>query len=304
MSFNLQITGYHRFKPCCWIEVEGEDAHDFLQSQCSNDLSKLEMGQSCYGLWLDKKGKIHGDSFVIRVGEELFTLLSYSTEEAELLEKLNAFIVADDVELLGRAAEVEGISLLGEAVQSLETIDLPKVSATSAEPIYQLAGRRGKVKATELIASKAIIDVIEKSLQEQEPSLDSLDKTTMERSRIFSLIPQVPRDLGPTELPQEGGLEQDAVSFSKGCYLGQEVMSRMHSMGKARRSLRLLSSDSPIEYAAPLYMDSKKVGVCKSSVCWEGVYYALGLVNLTVSKNKLLRLGDISGIQSLRVLSE
>ena len=59
----------------------------------------------------------------------------------------------------------------------------------------------------------------------------------MESLRIQSGIPSVPMDIGPGDLPQEGGLERDAISFTKGCYLGQEVMARLKSMGHVQRRL-------------------------------------------------------------------
>ena len=121
----IELHGYHTFSPAAWVLAEGEDAHEFLQSQFSNDLNDLKIGQDCYGLWLDQKGKVHGDSQILRTGQEKFFLFSYHTPETQLLEKLNSFIVADDVDLDGLTEDVEAISFLGNAVGVLKAIVQP-----------------------------------------------------------------------------------------------------------------------------------------------------------------------------------
>jgi folate-binding protein YgfZ len=69
----------------------------------------------------------------------------------------------------------------------------------------------------------------------------------------------VPADLGPADLPAEGGLVDEAVSFTKGCFLGQEVVARMHHVGRARRALRIVSGGGEVP-AAPAPLQAKEDG--------------------------------------------
>ncbi len=96
-------------------------------------------------------------------------------------------------------------------------------------------------------------------------------------SGFFHRIPAIPKDIGSGELPQEGRLEDGAVSFSKGCYLGQEVMSRLHSMGQVKRHLVLVKADRELPYGATIRSGSKKVGLVKSRDQLSGSLPCLGL---------------------------
>ena len=297
MSSSNLVNGYHRYQPSAWILAEGEEANEFLQSQFSNDLSKLRNGDSCYGLWLDLKGKVHGDSFVYREDDERFYLMSYETEESLILDKLNSFIIADDVELTGQSSQVGGICFLGSAMACLEHLGImPDKSGKitfEGETVYFMPGRRGAQAVIELIGRESCLNALLESTLMKAPSPVGIEDAALELHRIKSLSPKIPVDIGPKDLPQEGGLEKDAVSFNKGCYLGQEVMSRLHSMGKVRRSLRLVECSAFVENGTEIFSGDKKVGVLKSSVCFNDIYYSLALISNVLSKNADLRFSDI-----------
>lgn len=272
--------------------AEGEEAHVFLQSQFSNDLGDLKIGEICYGLWLDQKGKVHGDSTVLRVGEEAFYLFSYATPESSIMDKLNSFIVADDVELDGRAEETAAVCFFGDACQLVFewgiSPGLVSEFTFDDESFWSFPGRRGDGAAIEVVGSNRGIERLIARFQGMTVASLELEQEDVEHARILSRCPKIPIDIGPKDLPQEGGLESDAVSFTKGCYLGQEVMSRLHSMGQARRGLRLLRTDKAFEYGNELYLEGKKVGILKSSVTKDGAHYFLGLINNTVPSEATL----------------
>ncbi|MDA0347470.1 MAG: hypothetical protein O3C43_12960 [Verrucomicrobia bacterium] len=296
MSSPILVNGYYPYRPSAWILAEGEDANEFLQSQFSNDLNKLRIGDTSYGLWLDLKGKVHGDSFVFEEDDERFYLMSYETKESLILDKLNSFIVADDVELTGQSSGIGGICLLGDAISSLEHLGvIPGKSGKitfRGETVYVIPGRRGAQVALELIGGDSCLSALLESIILKVPGLTLLDESVVEMHRIESLCPKIPEDIGPNDLPQEGGLEKDAVSFNKGCYLGQEVMSRLHSMGKVRRSLRLVQCNVFVENGTEIFSSGKKVGVLKSSVHFNDAYYSLALISNVHSKDADLRFSD------------
>ncbi|MEX2043913.1 MAG: tRNA-modifying protein YgfZ, partial [Opitutus sp.] len=94
-----------------------------------------------------------------------------------------------------------------------------------------------------------------------------LDRDAVELLRIHAAIPAVPVDVGPGDLPGEAGLEADAISYTKGCYLGQEVMARLRSMGQVRRRLlrvRGPAGDVPPALPAQLFAGGRSVGELRS----------------------------------------
>lgn len=294
----MDLNGYHLFRPSAWVLAEGEDAHDFLQSQFSNDLRSLAAGESCYGLWLDQKGKVHGDSQVLKLGEEQFYLFSYFTPADTLIEKLERFIVADDVELEDHGGDVVGVSLVGRAVETFGNVDEAEFTGLG---VRRFPGRRGMKASLELVVPEENRDALLELLQKDEP-MTALDADTMESFRILNRVPRVPRDIGPDELPQEGGLEKDGVSFTKGCYLGQEVMSRLHSMGRVRRTLRLIEVAEPIPFGESLYSNGKKVGVVKTSVEDSDRIIALVLISNTVSEGGVIQVGGAESDRTVTIL--
>ena len=83
------------------IRVEGPDSLEFLEGQFSNDLSKIAIGYCVYGLWLNQKGKILADSHVLRTGEESFLILSRLGAADVIFDRLDTYIIMDDVVLCG-----------------------------------------------------------------------------------------------------------------------------------------------------------------------------------------------------------
>lgn len=269
---------YHRNKPAAWIRVSGEDSARFLQSQCSQDLRGQPGETVRYGLWLDAKGKVHADSFILLAGPETFYLYSYYCPAADIIAKLDAFIVADDVELEDLTDAVASIAFWGEGCHALKHLSgeagLPGDAFYSTDNYRIFQGRRSAGGSFDLIINNEHVESVVNDLH---PMLDEV--VLLERGcaatqfeRIRSGIPGVPMDIGPNDLPQEGGLDADAVSFSKGCYLGQEVMSRLHSMGKAQRGLYPVSTTEHFPATgAALYAGAERVGeMCSSVECEEG----------------------------------
>jgi folate-binding protein YgfZ len=114
-----------------------------------------------------------------------------------------------------------------------------------------------------------------------------------EQLRIEALIPSVPRDVGSEDLPNEGGLDRDAISYTKGCYLGQEVMARLKTMGRVRRKLMRLSGRRapPEVLPAPLFADGKRIGELRSAAPAEDGFVGLAMISLLgLGQRKLLGL--------------
>ncbi|HEX3730728.1 MAG TPA: folate-binding protein, partial [Opitutaceae bacterium] len=216
--------GYFPYIPAAMLHVSGEDAAAFLQGQFTNDLSGLAPGNAVYGLWLDVKGKVQADSFIVggaAPGE--FWIASLHSPGPLLRKRLEDFIIADDVAVAEPDGPWQGFALTGaEAGAWL---------AAEPRPGWHFPGRRGAEPAWEWLVPAAEAEQARAALAGGR----ALAAEEMERRRIAAGIPAVPRDLGPADLPNEGGLEAAAISYSKGCYLGQEVMARLKSRGRLRR---------------------------------------------------------------------
>jgi len=289
MSITPEIS-FFPWKPACWLRVQGPDAFSFLQGQFSNDLRGLgssgagegreralaepsALARAVYGLWLDRKGRVLGDGFVLRADEERFYICSYETPGAALRTHLESFIIADEVEVFDEMADVVGLTLFLE-----EGAD---ASLDLSQAAFVFGGRRG-ARAIEWVGAAAARAELLAKLDSQR----ELSTFEVERRRIFRKIPAVPRDLGSGDLPQEGGaeFEQATVSYTKGCYLGQEVMSRLRALGRVRRRLVLVRSEGavPSELPASLYLGEKRIGEIRSAAAdeTEGGFIGLALVSL------------------------
>src|SRR5690606_5418111 len=115
------------------------------------------------------------------------------------------------------------------------------------------------------------------------PVPSGIDTAELERVRIQAGVPAVPRDLGIGDLPAEGGLDEEAISFTKGCYLGQEVMARLRSMGRVRRRLMRVSSPQGACPAVPadVYHGDRRIGEVRSAVALPaGGWVGLAMLSL------------------------
>lgn len=224
---------WHRWDPAAWLRVAGPDALSFLQGQCSQDLRPLRDGGAAatYGLWLSLKGKVVGDSFVLRGGApDEFWVGSYFTPAATLLARLEAFLIADEVTLEDQTAAWTGLSLLSTA---------PEGPAAGPDA-FRFLGRRLAAGNVEWVGRREVAAAL------PPPPGCELDAARMKLLRLDAGLPAIPEEFGPADLPQEAGLEDAAVSFQKGCYLGQEVMARLKAMGQVRRQLWRVAGEGDV----------------------------------------------------------
>ena len=260
------------WKPAAWLRVSGEDAESFLQGQFTNDLRAPRAAGAVYGLWLNVKGKVLADSFVLRSAQaDEFWVGSYFSPAAVIRERLESHVIADDVTIEDQTAEWTGLSALGNgATRLLER-------ASDAEH-FAFCGRRDREGNAEW--------VFRTSAGEPDWARDfgtRLDAEDIARRRISAAIPAVPVDVGSTDLPNEAGLEADAISYTKGCYLGQEVMARLKSMGQVRRRLLRVAGTGEAFPAlpAPVFMELRQVGELRSAVRdGRGGWIGLAMVSL------------------------
>ncbi len=242
-------------RPRAYVRVQGPDAADFLQRMVSNDVLAAE---SVDALLLTAKAKVIAPLIVWRRGGDDFLLLT----EPELGE-----VVASHLTRMRFAAKCEIAT-----EEHTSTI----VFEAGEGPGEGIANRDYGVPAWEVLDG-----VIEASLPDEE----------LERLRIEAATPRFGAELDDRVLPAEAGLDERAISFTKGCYPGQEPIARQHHRGKVNRRLRVLEIDGgPATPGTPVVYGEKDVGRVTSAV--RGL--ALAYVRVEVPADAALDVGGSS----------
>jgi folate-binding protein YgfZ len=246
---------FHEYRPASWIRVSGEDAGVFLQGQFTNDVFLTSTKPAVYGLFLNQKGRVLADGFVLEAGGGAFWVASVLSPSGTIRERLEAYIVADDVALEDETAGWAGISLIGEGSGAWLAGQAPLEGRV-------FPGRRTRGENWEWIFPVSAIA----SCRSRVAGFQAVDALELERLRIDAGIPAVPVDAGPLDLPGEAGLGEEAISATKGCYLGQEIVARLKAKGTLRRRLHRVEGRGPVPgLPAGLLRDGRPAGELRSA---------------------------------------
>jgi folate-binding protein YgfZ len=264
-------SSFYEFMSSAHLLVTDEDAADFLQSQFTNDLRPFEPGRGAYGLWLNVKGRVIADSVIFCEGEERFRVISEGCPGDQIRAHLERHIIADDVivETLNPAPVFEF-----QATQA-QALDLTSVDSGAWRrcPHGILFSRRDGILWLVADSSKAA-DAFRQELSSA--GLEPQDEIERGLARVAAGVPSIPDEIGEADLPGEGEL-LEAISFTKGCYLGQEVVARMHNIGQAQRRLFVVTGEgeAPGLPCSLVNADGKNVGDLRSAFAegasWTGV---------------------------------
>ena len=265
----MKISGFKAFAPlplASWLRLTGPDAFPFLQGQFSRDLRGLGAGEARYGLWLDHKGRICADGYVVKESLDGFYIVSDLVPASVLKDRFEHYIIADDVALEDQTQDWDRRVLVGDGDDG---------GQAGVGEGFVLSTRRGATPTRDWIFPRSLSDLVDEQLQ----GVARMGTADLERMMIEACIPAVPVDMGPGDLPQEGGLGESAVSYEKGCYLGQEVMARLKAKGRVRRTLCSVRGTGSLPLAGePLFVGQARVGELRSAVADADGYRALALV--------------------------
>jgi tRNA-modifying protein YgfZ len=248
------------------LALTGAEAKSFLQGQVTNDVEALEPGQGCYAAFLTHKGKMLGDMRVLDRGGELLL----DTERASLQELFNMIRrhkLGRDVELHKRTLELGLLSMIGpDARRVAGAGELGPHEHDNAAA--ELAGRRATLVATD-VGVDVFVDsanVAEVRVALEAGGAVPVGEDAAEVLRVERGRPRYGVDLDDSVIPQEAGLNERAVSFTKGCYVGQETVARLFYRGKPNRRLRGLRLSAPAATGAALRLGEREVGRLGSTV--------------------------------------
>jgi len=258
------------------LALTGADAVEFLNGQVTNELADLRPDEGRYAAFLTHKGKMLGDLRILAVGphpdgapgELLLDCERVALQE--LFDMIRRFKVGYRVDLHKRTLESSLLSLIGPesaAIAERAFVHEPGRTVPSAENEHVAIG------PARLIATDLGLDVLCHSAardsvvaQLTDAGAIQVGENAAEIVRVESGRPRYGVDLDEGTIPQEAGLNERAVSFTKGCYVGQETVARLHYRGKPNRHLRGLRLSAPVPPGTELRLGERAVGTLTSSV--------------------------------------
>jgi folate-binding protein YgfZ len=255
-------------RPRTVIGVRGAEAAEFLQGQLSNDVEALASGTGCYATLLNHKGKLRADLRVLS-SEDGFLLDAEPIARSVLTHMLETYSLGRDVRFEDLTDERAVLSLLGPEARARLDVAPPDEEHAS------VLGEHGFYVATDLgvdlICPRDDAAGVRAAL-----GVDEISQETAECLRIESGRPRLGLDMGDDTIPEEAGLNDRAVSFEKGCYVGQETVARLHFKGKPNRHLRGLRLAEPAARGDVIRLGDKVVGKL-GSTCVSPTFGPIGL---------------------------
>ena len=274
---------FYQHKRPTIIRAQGEDAEDYLQSQWSIDLPKLEEGGVRFGLRLSLKGKVLAGAYLARLQEEEFLLIAEQMPPGSLINMLEENVVADEVEFSDESENWEYFSLKMTEPEAL-LANLGKAKLADAEFLHW---EDGLFFADDRLSGDGYCAVVKKgsvAIDKICEGLAEISESEYGFQRIKGRKYSIPAEVGADDLPQEAGLEKSFVDFNKGCYLGQEVMARLHAMGQVQRQVVSIRwgnhPPTPPALPATVMFEKKAVGHLKSLVRHEDEWVGVAKIHL------------------------
>jgi tRNA-modifying protein YgfZ len=248
-----------------FIDVLGSDAEEYLQGQLTNDVEALAVDDGQYAALLDRKGHMQTDMRLLRVGEGAVLIDLEAPAKAGALKHLTMYSIGRDVAVADASEERALLSLIGpRAAEVAGTAPLPEFAneATQVAGIDVVAaGTRDGIdllhpaaETERLVAALGAAGAVEVSPE------------AAEIVRVESGTPRFGAEMDAATMPAEAGIVEDAVSFTKGCYIGQETVARLHYKGKPNRHLRGLKLSGAAAPGAALRLGEKEVGTLGGAV--------------------------------------
>ncbi len=252
------------------LELIGADRLRFLHGLVSSDVKGLAAGSGSYGFFTTGQGRVFSDFALLALEDRLWLDLPPGME-TEIAAHLAKYVIADRVEVRP-LVDFRPLALVGAGLDAV----MPEVLAL---PAGEWAHRRVEVGGVEVELGRhprfgAPAAVAWVPTEQAERFVEVLTERgarpvgfdALEIVRVESGWPRFGVDFGPENFPQETGQEEAAVSYTKGCYLGQEVVARIHYRGGVQRSLRGLRFTGELpEHGAALIFDGREAGTVGST---------------------------------------
>jgi folate-binding protein YgfZ len=261
--------------------IAGPDGAEYLQGQLTNDVEALAPGEGQYAALLDRKGHMQADMRVLRPAAEEILIDTEPEALAAALRHLLMYSIGREVEVTDVGEERAILSLLGPRSADIAgTAALPENACEAAVVGTVPCLVAGTREGIDLIAAAADAERLSEFLRGA--GAVPVSAAAAEILRIEAGVPRFGAEMGAETMPAEAGIVDRAVSFTKGCYIGQETVARLHYKGKPNRHLRGLRLSAPAEPGAPVSIGEKELGRLGSA----GVSPAFGPIGLAILRRE------------------
>ena len=279
-----------------WIVLSGADRRTYLHGLLTNDIATLGPGTGCYSAYLTPQGRMIADLWIYELGDVL--LVSASADvKASLLAKLDQFIFTEDVQLGDVSETFAATAVLGpEAAGAIAAALAVDAATLRALPVHgnlraTFQGQPAIVLRTadlgadgyDVLVDANQHDALRAALAQQGAS--ALDQSALDALRVEAGIPKFHADMDEEIIPLEAGIEGRAISMTKGCYVGQEVIVRVLHRGHGRVAKKLTGllfvPGTHVENGAKILAGDREIGRV-TSTAWSPVLerpVALGYVH-------------------------
>lgn len=263
------------------IDVLGADAAEYLQGQLTNDVESVAVGEGQYAALLDRKGHMQTDMRVLRVGEAAILIDTEPQTKDAALRHLTMYSIGRDVQVGDASAERAFVSLIGPRAAEI----------AGTAPLPEFANEATKLASVDVVAvgTRDGIDILCPAAERERVIAALTDAGAVEVSaeaveilRVEAGVPRFGAEMDAGTMPAEASIVDDAVSFTKGCYIGQETVARLHYKGKPNKHLRGLRLSGAATPGAALRLGDKEVGTLGGAV----VSPALGPIGLAIVRRE------------------
>lgn len=264
------------------LVLRGRERRDFLNRMVTADLKEFPAGRAIEAFWLNRKGRIDADLLLAECGDRVVATVDVH-QAASAAESLGRFVVAEEVELANESESLHQLWLLGpkagEALAALAGSSLPAAGSCATVSIAGIPclaigvdwiGPTGFVIVSPRERVAEVWDaLLAAELRGSRQRIRPIGWLAFNVARIEAGTPLFNVDFGTDALPHETGVLHRRVSFKKGCYLGQEVVARMESLGKPKQrlvGLRLRGDLLPVAGGQVFAIEDDAMGACVGSV--------------------------------------
>jgi folate-binding protein YgfZ len=264
------------------ICLTGSDRVRFLHGQVTNDVKRLRTGDGAYAALITAKGKMQSDLNIYCLAEEL--LLDFEPGLTKTISvRLEKYVITDDVQVVDVAPHYGLFSVQGPTAEPLlqnlalvpqfpsKPLTFTKASNTTFGEVYVMNQPRLGTTGFDLFVPTDTMPALAAKLFAASKTAGArpCGSEALELVRLEAGIPRFGTDMDETNIPLEAGLETRAISFNKGCYIGQEVISRIHTYGQVAKALRGLRLHDDLKTlpakGTKLFRDTKDVGYITSA---------------------------------------
>ena len=272
-------AGVVRLRDWSTVRAGGGDRASFLHNMCTNDVRRLTPGDGCEAFFTDVKGKIHSHGILL-AGDDAIQIVAMPGTAERLMPQLDRYIIREDVKLADESANLAWLLVFGERARKIAVAALGEGAVAGLDAAWShrnvaVAGAAATVVRCDLPwtggfllgCSPAALDALEGQWTGAGGTLGG--EELWQTIRVESAWPLWGVDFDASNLPQEVSRDAQAISFRKGCYLGQETVARLDALGHVNKQLVAVAfAEEDVPPAGTELLHNDQAAGRVTSSCW------------------------------------